>query len=83
MRRRCFWCVSARACNGELRGARLGGAATCREVAAPVCLDLEKAMANGRDLVWLCYLAPVQQILHPLNKISLSGKATKKGLPSH
>lgn len=51
--------------------------------AAPMCLDPEEAVPNGRDLVLLYYLAPVQRILHALNKISLPGKATKKGLPSH
>lgn len=51
--------------------------------AAPTYLDPEEAVPNGRDLVLLYWLAPVQQILHPLNKISLLCEATKAGLPSH
>lgn len=51
--------------------------------AAPAYLDPEEAVPNGRDLVLLYWLAPVQQILHPLNKISLLGGSTKAGLPSH
>lgn len=72
--KRCFWCVSATACNGEESLAGI--------LAAPLCLEPEEAVPNGRDCGLLYHLAPVQLTLL-FQEISLPGKTTKRDLPPH
>lgn len=72
--KRCFWYVSATACNGEVS---LAGV-----LAAPACFKPEEAVPNGRDCGLFYHLAPVQLILQ-FQELSLPGKTTKKNFPPH